>query len=176
MLKRFFSLIAAFAIAISFTGCNSANIFGLAIGKKILPAAELDKNIVKGNTEFGIDILKILHDGKPEDNLFISPASISLALAMTLNGADNDTFRAMLNALGLEGMEIEDINSQFNKLKTILENPDPKVELTIANSIWARKGLPFKKDFLDVNKEYYDAKVEELDFDSDKAAETINKW
>ncbi|MFO8059953.1 MAG: serpin family protein, partial [Bacillota bacterium] len=86
------------------------------------------------------------------------------------------TRQAMAEVLQLEDMDLETVNAAFAELKTILQNPDPAVELDIANSIWARQGLPFKEEFLDRNREFYQAAVEELDFDHPEAASTINDW
>ena len=60
--------------------------------------------------------------------------------------------------------------------RQILQNPDPKVELAIANSLWARQGKEFYEDFLQRNRDYYGAEVAELDFDLPDAAATINRW
>jgi serpin B len=48
--------------------------------------------------------------------------------------------------------------------------------VAIANSIWARKDLTFKQDFLDRNRDYYGAEVTNLDFGSAEAVQAINQW
>lgn len=196
MSKRILALIFSFILIVAAAGCDASNIgdpqkdppadggkqtdaehIGGVINVDFTPPAkELHADIVKGNSEFGIELMKKIYETEKGGNIFISPASISIALAMTMNGADNETRRAMLETLGLEGIDEETINLQFQRLRTILENPDPKIELSIANSIWARKGLPFEEDFLNKNKTYFDAKITELDFDSADAADIINKW
>ncbi|MFP4200568.1 MAG: serpin family protein [Clostridia bacterium] len=140
------------------------------------PVEELDKNLVRANTQFAIDMARQLRGKDPEDDLFFSPASISVALAMTKNGAAAETFDALSQTLGFGEMSREAVNRGFRDLLTILRNPDPEVELDIANSIWAREGLPFKEEFLKANDEYYDATTRELDFEDPAASETINDW
>lgn len=176
-MKRFrFNLAALLLLmfcvaALSTTGCQ-ANV-DPAYAK---PADNVDPRLVKANTAFAFDLFHALEQEGAGENLFISPASVSLALAMTYNGADGETAAAMANVLGLQEMTLAEINTAFADLRTILENPDPKVQLAIANSLWARQGKEFYEDFLQRNRDYYDAEVATLDFDLPDAAETINRW
>ena len=140
------------------------------------PAEHVDPRLVKANTCFAFDLFHRLRGEAAEENLFLSPASVSLALAMTYNGTAGDTAAAMARTLRFEEMELEEINTAFADLRTILQNPDPKVELAIANSLWARQGKKFYDDFLQRNRDYYGAEVAELDFDRPDAAAVINRW
>ncbi|GAI67788.1 unnamed protein product [marine sediment metagenome] len=58
-------------------------------------AASVDKNLIKANTRFGFNIFKELILEDKDENIFISPLSILLALAMTYNGAVGNTNLAM---------------------------------------------------------------------------------
>lgn len=141
------------------------------------PAAKvIDEEFMAANVRFGLDLYKRLSEGKQYENIFICPASVYMALSMVYNGADGDTQRDMVEALRLNEMTLEDMNKANSLLKTVLQNPDPKVELAIANSIWAREGVDFKEDFMERNKEFYQAEVETLDFDNPDASKTINDW
>jgi serpin B len=48
--------------------------------------------------------------------------------------------------------------------------------MEIANSIWIREGFEALQAFLDVNKTFFDAVVEVLDFSDPGAADIINAW
>ena len=49
--------------------------------------------------------------------------------------------------------------------------------MEIANALWVQSGLSINREFLELNREYYDAKVESLDFSNLEAAlHTINAW
>ena len=140
------------------------------------PSEEVDEELVAANTRFAFNLFQELSRAEPGENIFISPASISLALAMAYNGADGETREAMAEALQIADMDLETVNRAFAELRTILQNPDPALELDIANSIWAREGLPFKEDFLQRNQQFYEAAIEELDFDDAGASSIINNW
>lgn len=168
-------LVAAFLPLL--TGCEAADQIGL-LPKEVSaePADHVDQKLVDGNTKFGFNIFRALCEKDPHENIFISPASISTALAMTANGADGDTFRAMLETLQLQDMELTGINRAFADLQSILRNPDPKVELAVANSLWSRQGVNFNEDFLQRNRDYFAAEINALDFNLPEAVPTINRW
>jgi serine protease inhibitor len=140
------------------------------------PVEELDQRLVDANNGFGFNLYSELASAKADSNLFISPSSIITALAMTYNGAEGETREAMQKTLQLEGMSLDEINAAFADLLTILQNPDPEVELAVANSLWAREGVAFHEEFINRNREYYKAEVAELDFNNDTAADVINGW
>lgn len=104
------------------------------------PADSVDSRFVAANTKFAFDLFREILDEKPSRNIFISPASVSMALAMTYNGAGGETRRAMVKALGLEGLDLAEVNRANAALKSILENPGPGVKLTTANSLWTNAG------------------------------------
>jgi serpin B len=95
---------------------------------------------------------------------------------MTYNGAAGETQQAMAKTLELEGMSLQEVNQSSAGLRKTLETLDPKVELTIANSIWARQGVPFKPDFLERNRQFFGAKITLLNFGDPQAPALINQW
>lgn len=136
-----------------------------------------EKMLIEADQAFSYDIFQrtVAYDSE-QDNLMISPLSISMALAMTLNGAEDQTYKDMKKALYLSGMEKEEINEAFQSLIELLINADPNVAMKIANSIWYRDGLPVKEDFKERVKEYFGAEVTALDFSDPAAVDIINQW
>ncbi|HED24616.1 MAG TPA: serpin family protein [Firmicutes bacterium] len=172
-MKRFHAAaMLALLMILSAGGCNLP---ALQEGEAA-PAEELDERLVEANNNFGFSLLKKLQKGDRENNLLISPASIMTALAMTLNGAEAETRTEMENTLHLAGMSGEEINEAFAGLLTILHNPDPEVELALANSLWAREDVEFKETFINQNRNFYDAEISVLDFSDPDAAALINEW
>jgi serpin B len=137
---------------------------------------KVDPRLVDANNQFGFALLHQLREADKGKNVFLSPASITLALAMTYNGAAGETEQAMAKAMQLEGMSKEELNQAALDLRRSLQSADPKVELTIANSLWARQGISFKRQFLDANRQYFGAQVSVLDFASPEAPQVINRW
>ncbi len=135
------------------------------------------KVLVEADNLFGINLFKeVLQAEDPGTNVMISPLSVSLALAMTYNGADGDTKTAMEETLELAGLTTEQINENYKFLIDALSSVDPKVLMSIANSIWYKHTFPVEQDFIDVNQSYYYAEVSPLDFGDPNAVNIINGW
>lgn len=138
--------------------------------------APIDSEISMANTRFGFDLFKELWKTEQNQNVFISPFSVSTALTMTLNGASGETEQAMTDTLQLQNIGNDAINNSFSQLLQQLQTSDPKVTLTIANSLWANQNFQFKQDFLQRNENYFDAEVSTLDFLDPNTLNTINQW
>ena len=136
----------------------------------------VDGSVVTANTKLGFSLFNEIRKTEQDKNIFISPFSVSVALAMTLNGAAGETEQAMTNTLQLHGLDSESINTGYAGLRQTLLTSDPKVTLTIANSLWARQGFSFKPDFLQRNTQFFGAEISTLDFDNSSASKTINQW
>jgi serpin B len=141
-----------------------------------LPNAPVDSKLVDANTKFGFKLFSEILKQDSKKNVFVSPTSVAIALSMTYNGANGETQQAMAKALELQGMSLQDVNQANEALKASLENADPAVQLSIANSLWAKQGTDFKPDFMQRNQQFYKAKVTELDFAKPDATNTINSW
>jgi len=140
------------------------------------PNRAMDSKLVDANTKFGFKLFQEILKQDSNKNVFVSPTSVAIALSMTYNGASGETQQAMAKALELQGMSLQDINQANETLKSTLEKADPNVQLSIANSLWARQGTSFKPEFLQRNQEFYGAKVTELNFASPDATKIINGW
>ena len=136
----------------------------------------VDADLVLGNTEFGINLFKEIYKADNDMNIFISPYSVSVALAMTLNGAAGDTQQAMTDTLQLQGLSSETINTAFLQMQEALQTSDPKVTLSIANSLWGNDSITFESDFLQRNTQFFNAEVSILDFLDPSTLTTINQW
>lgn len=140
------------------------------------PAPAVNSKLIAANTRFGFKLFSELMKQDSNENVFISPSSVAIALSMAYNGASGETQEAMAKALEVQGMGLPELNQANAALKAALQNPDEKVQLTIANSLWAKQGIPFQPEFLRRNQQYYDAQVSELNFQDPKAISTINDW
>jgi len=136
----------------------------------------LSSDIPIAHNGFGFDVLKELTKKDMENNIVISPPGIALALSMTLNGASESTKIAMAKTLKTNAIDIKKLNEENALLIKLLSNPDPGVTLTLANSIWTKKGLLFLPEFLQTNKTYYNAEIQSLDFSMPSSVDTINTW
>lgn len=128
--------------------------------------------LARANREFSWDMFKKLNEQDAEENIFISPYSISSALTMALNGAEGNTRAEMEKVLHYGGMTREQLNKTY--ANEVISGK--KVVLQNANSIWIRNGFEVQKDFINTNTKYLDAEVKTLNFGEPSAAEVINAW
>ncbi|HEY9669139.1 MAG TPA: serpin family protein [Coleofasciculaceae cyanobacterium] len=132
--------------------------------------------LIAANTRLSFKLFSEILKQQPDQNIFISPASVAIALAMTYNGAKGETQQAIAHTLELEGMSLEEVNQAYATLRATLTNPDPTVQLSIANSLWGRQGEPFNPEFLQKNQTFYGTQVTSLDFTNSTASDVINNW
>ncbi|MFH1942131.1 MAG: serpin family protein [bacterium] len=144
--------------------------------KSVRELTTLEKQLTSSNNAFGLNLFKEIVRTSEQENIFISPLSVAMALGMTLNGAGGDTYEAIKTTLGFEGMTEEQINRSFMDLIELLTGLDPDVQFDIANSIWVRQGFDVLQDFIDANRHFFDALIQNLDFSSPQATDVINAW
>jgi serpin B len=133
--------------------------------------------LTNADNTFGLNLFQQINAfANNDENLFVSPVSVALALAMTYNGAAGDTKTAMEQTLSLNGLTVEEINQSYQSLIHALVTLDPVVLLTIANSIWYRNDFEVLQSFIDINQQYYNAQVNPLDFNDPASVDVINNW
>ena len=128
------------------------------------------------NTTFGLNLFARLHQSTPAENVFFSPASVLWCLSMVLNGAEGQTKDELAAALHVTGLKIQDLNAIFRDWKQSLSSIDPKVEIEVANSIWSRRGVGIRQEFITLNQTYFGSDVTELDFNNPQSLSIINSW
>ena len=125
--------------------------------------------------QFGFDVLRQLASQRPDANVFISPTSIAVALAMTSNGANGTTRDAILRTLHADTQSIEAFNAANRELAEQI-NKTTAVQLSMANALWLQQGLPVNPSFEQILESAYSAQASSLDFRNPASAETINAW
>lgn len=147
-----------------------------SINKDPINLTLTQKQIVDSTNTFGLNIFKeVVSNSGENENVFISPLSISMALSMLYNGAANATREELKDGLGYSGMTDEQINIANRDLIKALIEVDPKVIMEIANSIWYRNTFQPEQEFLATNKDYYDADARSVTFDP-TTVDLINNW
>jgi serine protease inhibitor len=138
-------------------------------------SADLQK-LTSANTGFAFKLLKEITREQPEQNIFISPYSVSTVLQMVENGAGGKTKEELRQALGIAGLSQTAQNEANRDLSRSINAVITNVVLNTANAIWYRKGIPVKPEFIACNQEFYGATVEGLNFDDPASVGVINSW
>ncbi len=172
-MKKMMNIFLILAIGILLLQCEKNPV---SPEKNVRELTGVEKTLVDADNSFGLKVFQAINNDEKDKNVFISPLSISMALGMTLNGANGATREAMQNTLELAGLSDQQINENYQSLIDLLVGLDPKVKFQIANSIWYRNGFAFKESFINLNKQYFYAKVAGLDFTNPQSANIINSW
>ncbi|KAG3260441.1 corticosteroid-binding globulin [Ictidomys tridecemlineatus] len=131
------------------------------------------------NTDFAFSLYKHLVASAPDRNTFISPVSISIALAMLSLGAGGHTRAQLLQGLGFNLTETSEgeIHQSFRHLQHLLRESDTGLEITMGSTLFLDHSLELLNSFLEDIKHYYGS--EDLSVDSQEWAGTsrqINKY
>ncbi len=138
---------------------------------------ELTGEVSTPINDFGLRLLRTLTDGAGK-NVIVSPLSVSLALAMTYNGAAGGTRIEIGKTLGAASLTDDAYNGNNRALLHSIETADPAIKMEVANAVWTQAGFAINPDFLKLNHDFYDAPVESLDFEREPqgAVDKINAW
>jgi serine protease inhibitor len=173
-MKRVIYFVLVLAVTFTITNCSKSPTG--PTNREVRELTSIEKNLVQSDNSFGLKVFQEIIKSDKDQNVFISPLSISMALGMTLNGANGATKDAMQSALELAGLSDQQVNENYKSLIDLLDGLDQKVKFQIANSIWYRNILTFEQPFLDVNKNYFNAEVSGLDFSNPQSKNIINAW
>jgi len=140
-------------------------------------ASEGVDTVVNANNQFAFDLYPKFKEESENGNIFFSPHSISVALAMTYEGARGKTAEEMQRVLHIP--EDENLRREnFAKIIDGINKPDKKYKLSTANALWPRIDFQLLKEYQDTIEKYYGGKATPLDYakDSEGSRQIINSW
>lgn len=128
------------------------------------------------NTRFALDLFRTLNENNPTGNIFISPISISSALAMVVLGTRGTTAAQVSKALYFN--TVEEIHSRFQSLNADINKRGAPYILKLANRLYGEKTYNFLPEFLASTQKMYGAELASVDFQhtSEDARKMINEW
>ncbi|KAK2175910.1 hypothetical protein NP493_698g00034 [Ridgeia piscesae] len=143
-----------------------------------LKPAQSVTNLAAANVSFALDVYLQLSIMTPGDNIFVSPLSISAALAMTYLGARGDTASMMKKVLRLEALSDADLHAAFGDTLTALNESNAPYTLRTASRLFVSRQHKFLDDFVAATRRHYGAEAALSDFvgDPDGSRLQINKW
>jgi len=135
-------------------------------------AAIIDREFIDSTLAFSFEIFdKCQAAAGYGKNVFISPYSIAAAVTLIYNGSAGNTSAEIGKALHIKNSDIVKYNTLCQSLRKHISAIDPKVTIEVANSLWAQKGLTYKKKFIDFNMFYHEAESRILE-----TAQAVNDW
>lgn len=167
-------LVLVCAMVLNLSGCattvQTANLMEGVIPNKVSAIDDLSTQN-SAVTDFAVRLFQASEEnGK---NTLVSPLSVLCALAMTANGAEDETLQQMEDVLG---MTTEEMNLYIYSYMQNLPQ-DEKYKLSLANSIWFTDHERFtvNQDFLQTTADYYGADIYKAPF-NEQTCKDINNW
>ncbi|MBA2662089.1 MAG: serpin family protein [Bradymonadaceae bacterium] len=140
----------------------------------------------EANRDFALNLYRELSEGAGADNVFMSPHSISIALAMAYGGARGETATEIAAAMNYM-VTGDDLHKRFNALDlelakraetTVAPDGGDPFQLSVVNATWGQRDYPFLPGYLDLLAVNYGAGLRLLDFESEPepSRKRINQW
>lgn len=165
------------AVVLGLSACTDENVGNMNNAPNLRELSEPEQELVQTSNAFASEIFRKVEELSEEQNTFISPLSISMALHMTANGAVHETKEEMKAILGVSQLSDAEANQAVEDLTELLLNMDKKAALSIANSIWYKDLFTLREEFTQLIQDHYNGRIEGLDFSKpDVVKQTINDW
>ncbi|KAK2500976.1 hypothetical protein MC885_003711, partial [Smutsia gigantea] len=147
---------------------------GSPSGKEV--AAFTMEQLSTAVTHFALDLFRVLNENNPTGNIFMSPLSISSALAMIFLGTRGNTAEEISKTLYFNA--VEEVHSRFQSLNADINKRGASYVLKFANRLFGEKTYNFLPEFLTSTQKMYGAELASVDFQqaSEDARNTINEW
>ncbi|CAF0840408.1 unnamed protein product [Didymodactylos carnosus] len=133
---------------------------------------------LKNGAGFDLNLYNTVVQSTPTQNIFLSPASISLALGMTAAGAGGSTLKQMLTVLNVKTLdELSKRSTQISAFITSATD-DEKMKIKVANRLYIQKKFSVKQNYMDLLQSTYMSSIERVDFETNPSATVnlINSW
>ncbi|XP_075525284.1 iripin-3-like [Dermacentor variabilis] len=152
----------------------------LLCGAFLAPTCAQDAELrhARANNGFGVALFKELCSKTVDQNVFFSPASVSIALGMLYAGAGGGTLEELSSVLGLANAGLVDRDAVLTAYKSLLETKPANATLDIANTVLIQKDFEILDQYRNDVVKYFQAEVRSVDFvrDGSRATAEINEW
>ena len=170
-----FNLIFLIGSFILFSGCDK-ELNEIDESKVLKKLTVQEEALINSTNSLSLDILKAETEINQNKNFFFSPVSVGMALGMIYNGVGQQEKLQILQTTGLELLAENEINKSYNDLLSFLQASNAHMNISYANSLWFSSDININEDFRTKVMAYYDAEIEELNFNKSSSLELINHW
>jgi serpin B len=165
-------MMATLALLVMFAGMPGLDAQSDAANSNDLSA------VVNSNNQFAFDLYRKINAQDTGKNIFVSPFSVSIALAMTFEGSSGKTRTQMANVLHLDMPDAHRQTGFSALLADTKAGPGKHYKLNVANALWGQMGYKFEAPFLNATGKYYGGALKSVDFagNTEGARVEINTW
>ena len=146
---------------------HGTDIVTMAVAEVSREAASVNieqaQRLSAANTKFALDLYR-LRTSPADENIFMSPLSISVALAMTYLGARGRTKSQMKDVLHYSDVEEDQLHQAFTDIQSALNKPEQSYKLYVASRLFGEKSCDYLEEFLAAGRKHYAAEIAPVDF------------
>lgn len=135
--------------------------------------------IASDNADFAFRLYHLIASKNSEENIFFSPISISISLAMLSTGAVGDTQTEILEGLGfnLTKVSLAEIHEGFRSIQNRIAHPFTELQTSVGNTLVVSQDLQVLPEFVSATETSYNSTVLYADFSDEKAViQLINDY
>lgn len=135
--------------------------------------------IASDNADFAFRLYHLIASQNREKNIFFSPLSISISLAMLSIGAVGDTQTQILEGLGfnLTKLSLPEIHEGFRSMQHTIARPFSELHVSVGNALILSQDLRLLPEFASTTETSYNSKVLYANFrDKEAAVQLINNY
>jgi serine protease inhibitor len=146
-------------------------------GRKAAVAAapESEDTSQSPTTRFAFKLFRELSRGEATSNLFFSPSSVMLCLALVYELASGETRYEMAETLEIASLDQVGLENEIACLKSAF-GARAQAEVSFANSLWLGQHAEIASALEARLRELYDSELTSLDFAAPGAVPIINAW
>lgn len=135
------------------------------------------RELTRHNMGFGFKLMQRLSSNSPQDNMLLSPLSISTAFSMLSLGAQDSTLEEIREGFNFKEMSDRDLHMGFHYLLQKLNRETQDIKMSVGNALFMDQKLRPQQRFLKLAKTVYDADTVPTDFqDLENAQKDINRY
>ena len=130
-------------------------------------------------TEFTLQLYRKISNTDAEQNMFLSPYSVSAALMLTMLGCSGQSESQLRHGLCIHGIVADNVHDVYKQLHNFLmQSSIGTTTLSIANRIFTKKDLRVHDNYRLECLQYYGSELEQLDFagNTEGSRLRINDW
>ncbi len=169
------------------------------IAQSVLQPTSSYADLVSSNTRFAFKLFQVSAAGTPNENVLVSPVSLSLDFALLQNGAEKEARKEILSTFEFGELSPEAINERSLSLRKALVYDPPRTaphhlpakggiqpppiccapppeHLTLAGSLWAQPGVAFKPKILEISKKFYSIQLVSVPNKGPVATKAVSAW
>lgn len=153
---------------------NSGNI---KINNENIPSdLNPEKKLVYISNNLGLTLFRNLNQYLEDENILISPASLSVSCGLLYNGIGGDSRKNIGSVMGYKNYTINNLNEQYDQFQKRIINSGKGNNFDIINSVWYSNNYSISENFLQTCQNYYNTPVLSVNFRNANIISTINSW